>query len=125
LWSRKKKTVPVIDLKVAITRWGEDTWGELKAYFPMTTWNTQKDGLIYTDKLWMEEFRVNLCLNGLSKEAADDLDYSEQGMQGHDYVSMDVGHTFIKELDELYRFSNGQNPRRVNITVEDFYVEDD
>jgi hypothetical protein len=52
--------------------------------------------LIYTDKLWLREFKAGLRDTGLSIKATQNVGYSEQGMQGNDYVSMDVGPTFYK-----------------------------
>ena len=109
LWSRTKKTVPIIRLELDVTQWDDRTYGELRAYFKMTSWNTKSDGLIYTDKLWMFEFREALRKLGYTQAAVDDIEYSEQGMQSIDYVSLDVEADFIKECDALYRFANGQD----------------
>jgi hypothetical protein len=57
----------------------------------------------------MSNFREWMYTLGFSDAALDDIDYSEQGMQGDNYVSMDVGSDFIRECDALYRFTiNGQ-----------------
>ena len=53
-----------------------------------------EDGLIYTDKTFMNELRAELNFLGL---IGDDVTYSEQGMQGNDYVSCDVGTEFIEQ----------------------------
>jgi hypothetical protein len=50
------------------------------------------EGLIYTDKGFMTELKALLEANGLD---ASDIGYSEQGMQGENYVSLDVGENFI------------------------------
>ena len=42
---------------------------------------------------------------GFGPDAILDVSYSEQGMQGHNYVSMDVGKQFILECNALYRFT--------------------
>jgi hypothetical protein len=84
-------------------------FGELRAYFDPAEWNVDNDGLIYTDQAWMSNFREWMYTLGFSDAALDDIDYSEQGMQGDNYVSMDVGSDFIRECDALYRFTiNGQ-----------------
>lgn len=80
-----KLTVPYID--------DEESFGELRVYFNTKTWNCDEDGLIYTDSLFLTELRKELAALDL---AADDVDYSEQGMQEHNYVSLDVGEAFIK-----------------------------
>ena len=55
--------------------------------------NTIDDGLIYTDPLFLEEFKLLLAQESLDNS---DISYSEQGMQGDDYVSFDVGYNFLK-----------------------------
>ena len=94
-WSRDKRNVQITQIEV-ITYGGEN-FGELRAYFLKKSWNLEKHGLIYTDNLWMKQFRKHLQSIGFSEKAAKDVDYSEQGMQGNNYVSMDVGAKFIKE----------------------------
>ena len=58
-------------------------------------------GLIYTDKLFLQELRAYLQTIGFSKAEANDVSYSEQGMQGDAYVSCDVGAAFINGLMRL------------------------
>lgn len=60
-------------------------------------WNTDRDGLIYTDPLFLCEFRKYLRDNrGFSHAAAYDVNYTEQGMQGRSYVSLEGGKKFVK-----------------------------
>jgi len=47
-------------------------------------------GLIYTDSAFLECVHTALIKAGISIEAAEDVCYSEQGMQGDNYVSMDA-----------------------------------
>jgi hypothetical protein len=70
----------------------EQDFGELRVHFD-NSWVTKTDGLIYTDKQFMKELRKELTAVGL---AGSDVDYSEQGMQGDNYVSCDVGKKFLK-----------------------------
>jgi hypothetical protein len=87
-WSRQPgRIVRVVSLGYYESEQG---WGELKAYFNREDWpNTA--GLIYTDRLWLETFKQNLqTMAGLEDGELDKIAYSEQGMQGRDYVSMDV-----------------------------------
>ena len=72
-------------------------FGELRASFSPVTWDVNKDGLIYTDETWMKTFREGLVSLGFSESVVADVDYSEQGMQGEDYVSMDIGGKFLSE----------------------------
>jgi hypothetical protein len=62
-------------------------FGELRVYFDTKTWNVDEDGLIYTDDAFLESIRVAFGTN--------DIEYSEQGMQGDDFVSFDVGSEFL------------------------------
>ena len=64
----------------------------MRVYFNTDTWDVNKHGLIYTDKQFMQELRDTLNNAGFD---ASDVDYSEQGMQGDNYVSCDVGECFI------------------------------
>ena len=67
-------------------------FGELCVHFNTDDWRCDKLGLIYTDKLFKQELRTWLTSEGY---AGDDVEYSEQGMQGDNYVSCDVGAAFI------------------------------
>jgi hypothetical protein len=54
-------------------------------------WDTDKLGLIYTDKQFMREFKEVLATKlGFTDAQLNKLCYSEQGMQGNNYVSMDI-----------------------------------
>ena len=70
----------------------EQDFGELCVYFNDRHWDVNIDGLIYTDPQFMAELKQFLVAHGL---AGTDVSYSEQGMQGDDYVSCDVGAEFI------------------------------
>ena len=63
--------------------------GDLQAYFTEETWNDSY-GLIYTDSEFLACVQAELIKAGISVEAAEDVGYSEQGMQGDLYVSMDA-----------------------------------
>lgn len=90
-WGGKAKAVGVTDLQVAYIS-DECDFGELRVHFNTDTWRPNVDGLIYTDKQFMRELQAYLTSVGL---AGDDVGYSEQGMQGDNYVSCDVGEAFI------------------------------
>lgn len=82
------------------------TYGELRVYFNTQDWNVESDGLIYSDMGWKHSFLT--CMEqtfGFSLAAILDVSYTEQGMQGTDYVSLDVGQTFLNECAPLYRFA--------------------
>lgn len=71
----------------------EGDFGELCVYFDTADWNTDQQGLIYTDKKWLTQLKIALRSAGFDSR---DVNYSEQGMQGDDYVSLDVGPQFLE-----------------------------
>jgi len=90
-WSNVAKAVEITGLQLSYTN-DELDFGELCVYFNTKTWDVNKDGLIYTDSLFLED--LCLMLDNLGFDASD-VSYSEQGMQGDNYVSLDVGECFI------------------------------
>jgi hypothetical protein len=90
-WSDDIKPVTITDMQIDYIN-EELDFGELRVYFDTTTWNTQDSDVIYTDPQFMREMRAFLDSHGL---AGADVDYSERGMQGEDYVSCDVGKAFL------------------------------
>jgi len=90
-WSNVAKAVEIVGLSLGYVN-DELDFGELCVVFNTKTWDVNKDGLIYTDTL----FEAELCalLTGLGFDASE-VSYSEQGMQGDNYVSLDVGECFI------------------------------
>lgn len=93
-WSRSEKAVGVTEFVLDYED-EEHTLGELCVHFNTTTWRPDQDGLIYTDPLFLRELREYFVARGFTKEEAADVYYSEQGMQGDNYVSCDVGKTFL------------------------------
>jgi hypothetical protein len=96
LWSSEERAVTVTDIQLGTgTQWeGEsEIFGELRVYFDESTWNINEDGLIYTDRQFLRELQAFLDQHGLP---GDDVWYSEQGMQGDDYVSLDAGTKFYE-----------------------------
>jgi hypothetical protein len=89
-WSQAKRLIPVTRLELSTNDEGD--FGELRVYFDVRNWNVDKLGLIYTDRAFMTSLQRRLDKMGL---AGADVGYSEQGMQGTDYVSCDVGADFI------------------------------
>ena len=99
-WSNKRKAVDVTKLDLQYCT-AEKDFGELCVYFTKASWDTAVDGLIYTDKLFMTELRAYLQTIGFTEAEANDVSYSEQGMQTDEYVSCDVGAAFLKGLERL------------------------
>ncbi len=89
-WSNVQKTVEITDMQLGYVSDDKD-FGELRVYFNTATWDVNKDGLIYTDSLFYADLQQFIKEQGL----VVDLCYSEQGMQGDDYVSLDVGRDFL------------------------------
>lgn len=90
LWSRTAKPVLITDMRLAYVN-DDCDFGELRVYFDTAYWDVNVDGLIYTDKGFYADLQAFIKQQGL----VVDLCYSEQGMQGTDYVSLDVGREFI------------------------------
>lgn len=100
LWSRRRTDVRLERLEVPYVD-DDGTFGELRVHFDVGSWDVDEDGLIYTDRLFLRGLREGLRQHGFSAASVADVDYSEQGMQGDDYVSMDVGGKFLAEWRRL------------------------
>lgn len=94
-WSDVAKEVKITHIDVPYVD-DEGEFGELHVYFDTKTWDCNDNGLIYTDRQFIKELRSLLTNMGL---AGDDVDYSEQGMQGSNYVSLDIGEEFLKSYN--------------------------
>jgi len=99
-WSSKATAVDITSLNLLYIS-DEKDFGELCVYFADYSWDVNTDGLIYTDKLFMQELREYLQTLGFTEAEANDVSYSEQGMQDEEYVSCDVGVDFINGLTRL------------------------
>lgn len=99
LWSDRIATIRTTHMTLQawkvdwISRNTGKYYGELRLYFDTSTWNIDTDGLIYTDERFLREFKRALKSRGLPTIG---VDYSEQGMQGKNYVSFDVNDAFVK-----------------------------
>ena len=95
-WSRTAKAVEIVDMRLGYVS-DEKDFGELRVYFNTDTWDVKTMGLIYTDNRFKKELNDFLVAQGLAA-----ADYSEQGMQGDDYVSLDVGGKFLKAWERKF-----------------------
>ena len=86
LWSNVSKEVVTVGFSIPYLDEDFD-FGELRIYFDTDSWNVEDDGLIYTDPLFLANIREAF--------GTDDINYSEQGMQGDNFVSFDIGKEFI------------------------------
>ena len=100
LWSDKATAVSITSLDLQYIS-NERDFGELCVHFNTQDWNVDTDGLIYTDPLFKAELRAYLQTLGFTAEEANDVEYSEAGMQCEHYVSCDVGLDFINGLTRL------------------------
>ena len=98
LWSIVETAVEITDMRIGYCDEDKD-FGELCVQFNTATWDVEHDGLIYTDKDFLFELQMFLTQHGL---VGSDVDYSEQGMQGEDYVSLDVGKAFIASWEAKF-----------------------
>ena len=110
-WSRTAKAVDVTKLDLQYIT-DERDFGELCVHFTSDSWDVNTMGLIYTDKLFRTELRAYLQTLGFTADEANDVNYSEQGMQGDTYVSCDVGAKFIAGLTRL-------DPQHVNAVAKE------
>lgn len=93
-WSSWAKNVKVTGLDLAFTD-DSKSYGELRVYFDAKSWNINRHGLIYSDFAFIQKLKARLANMNLGT----DVSYSEQGMQGRDYVSLDAGPEFIKSFE--------------------------
>jgi hypothetical protein len=95
-WSRTAKAVRIVDMRLGYVS-DERDFGELCVYFNTADWDVNTMGLIYTDKQFKQELNAFLAQHGLPA-----AEYSEQGMQGEDYVSLDVEEDFLQAWDAKF-----------------------
>ena len=96
-WSRVKGSVEIVDMRLGYVA-DDKQFGELCVYFNDKHWDVNIDGLIYTDSGFYADLQAFIKQHGL----VVDLCYSEQGMQGDDYVSFDVGADFIASWEAKF-----------------------
>lgn len=90
-WSDTVKTVKCT--RLVVNPYDDtNTYGELQVVFDARTWNPTRDGLIYTDHKFLKELKLALSSIGLNSVG---IDYTEQGMQGDNYVSVAVNKKFF------------------------------
>ena len=89
LWSPCKKATKVksIDIEDVSDSYGNHHY-YVNVYLYKSTWNTNTDGLVYTDPQWIKELREVMRDAGFKHWKK--IDYTEQGMQGDDYVSLEI-----------------------------------
>ena len=108
-WSETAKDVEITGMKLGYIN-DELDFGELRVYFNTDTWNVNEDGLIYTDSQFYADLQKFVKEQGL----VVDLSYSEQGMQGDDYVSLDVGKEFLDSWARKFNLDLAAELRRMD-----------
>jgi hypothetical protein len=102
LWSNVKKNVRIMHVKIH-TMLHEYKCGLMNVYFDTKLWNTEADGLVYTDDTWLNAFRTALHdRHDIPLDIVKTIGYSEQGMQGWNYISLEFGERF-------YNFINAED----------------
>jgi hypothetical protein len=74
------------------------TDGYAEGRFYLDKWDAYEDDMIYTDSLFINDLQKNL--KELQFKHWEEIDYSEAGMQGENYVSMDASYELAKEATE-------------------------
>ena len=100
-WSEAVKNVRITDMQLGYVAEDKE-FGELRVYFNTSDWDVNVDGLIYTDSGFYVDLQEFIKQHGL----VVDLCYSEQGMQGDDYVSLDVGAEFIASWEAKFGYAS-------------------
>ena len=108
-WSSDKRTVATSKIELEVGEAYVDLWGYrvclpvyFRAFFPKRSWDTEKHGLIYTDSLWLKNFRVEFKIRFPALAwMANKIDYSEQGMQGDNFVSLS---SHLESMAQIKRF---------------------
>ena len=67
-----------------------ERWIHARFYFDPQLWDVDKYGLVYTDETFMNALHARLRVAGWIKPERG-INYSENGMQGANYVDFDVG----------------------------------
>lgn len=97
IWTDVVADVKVTGLEITYIA-DEKDFGSLNVYFDTETWDVSKNSIIYTDETFLQGITTALVAIGLD---VSEMDYSEAGMQGDNYVNFDVNGDFIKSWEDL------------------------
>ena len=100
-WSDVRRAVNINNITINNVN-AEGDFGELCVHFNTNTWDVDADGLIYTDTRFINELRGLLQSVGFTADEAACVEYSEQGMQGDDYVSCDIYDAGVAAYKRLF-----------------------
>ena len=93
-WSNKKADISIRKLEIEPCQDQLCTLEEIfvRVFWDPEYWNIEKDGLIYTDEGFRDSLSKKLCeLYPGSGIDWSNLHYTEQGMQGKNFVHMIIG----------------------------------
>lgn len=94
MWSDCTRTTTISNVRIVVQPISQLEDGsitqvfEFEVYFSKKDWNVDKHGLIYTDDGWLNDFCKGF--GEMTGYNFKELDYTEQGMQGDNYVSLDI-----------------------------------
>lgn len=90
-WSSHKKQTRVNKIELGFYKYCYKDSNSIyvNAIIPKSSWSVKRYGLIYTDPQWLRDFNSQVKIL-LPHVFTDYVDYTEQGMQGNDYVSMSM-----------------------------------
>ena len=95
-WSQEQRRVKITNVTLG---WFSR---EIRVFFDKKSWDTEKHGLIYTDPLFIKQLREHLFDVGMPQHVSKDIDYTEQGMQGDNFVSLEFGQKMEKQVINFF-----------------------
>ncbi len=98
MWSSVEGPVVITSIHAD---YSADGWGSLYVNFDIASWDVDANGLIYTDDQFLEELQQWMIERGVAS-AAEGISYSEQGMQGDDYVHFDLSAETARQMEALW-----------------------
>jgi hypothetical protein len=101
LWSREKNKEVTGDMTFTLLEYDGETYGgNARFHFNKEEWDINSLGLIYTDEGFLDSVYTALNDAGF-KNTLDHIGYSEQGMQGDDYIDFDATIELVEEAKQL------------------------
>jgi hypothetical protein len=105
-WSNEELKTTVKKINFEVAYFSEDSVTlYVEVFFSQREWNIETDGLIYTDTNWIKDFSKNFVKLPEVKNLVKmkDIDYTEQGMQGDNYVSLSFSIKGEKNMKEFFK----------------------
>lgn len=92
-WTSERRPMKIHKIRFKPYIYTENGVGSIyvDASFYVKDWDTDRHGLVYTDEKWLREFRKAFYAKFPAMKGIDPrIDYTEQGMQGRNYVSLQM-----------------------------------